>query len=210
MLPNYAIERVGVAAVELAFSRWGWMFREQPTLDCGVDALVERSWSHLASGELIALQIKSGKSWFKEPTDHGWIFRGKMDHLRYWLRHCLPVVLLLHDPESGNTYWVHITKQAIERTRSGWKIVVPSEHLLGPDAYREFDVIAGESGKPIEDRLEFILDTTNLCPLLGAPLQFEQSFCKDGCQVIDTRSSSRTARIPLPLTSERLVPFWEI
>jgi hypothetical protein len=48
-------------------------------------------------GRLIALQIKAGRSWFREPTDGGWLYRGKTAHLRYWLRHCLPATRTGHE-----------------------------------------------------------------------------------------------------------------
>jgi hypothetical protein len=97
-------ERVGVNAAGLEFSRWGWAFREQPVADFGIDAHVEPCSEDRPTGRLIALQIKSGSSYFAEPARGGWVFRGSDTHLLYWFRHALPVVLLLHDPESGITY----------------------------------------------------------------------------------------------------------
>jgi hypothetical protein len=128
--PTFAAERIGVGMAEVEFSKWGWMFREQSVLDFGIDAHVEPHSAGVASGQLIALQIKSGRSFFDEPTDGGWVYRGDDRHLWYWLRHCLPVVLLLHDPESGATYWEHVTARVVKYTDTGWKMLVPSSHIL--------------------------------------------------------------------------------
>jgi hypothetical protein len=46
VLPKFAVERIGVGATEVEFGRWGWVFREQPVSDFGIDAHVEpySSW----------------------------------------------------------------------------------------------------------------------------------------------------------------------
>jgi hypothetical protein len=51
----------------------GWLFRNQPTEDYGIDAHVEVVDGENVRGRLLALQIKSGTSWFKEagPTAGG-------------------------------------------------------------------------------------------------------------------------------------------
>ena len=55
--------RVGVYAVALAIEKsLGWILREQPTSDHGIDAHVEIVDERDVTGRLIALQIKSGKS----------------------------------------------------------------------------------------------------------------------------------------------------
>src|SRR6266446_5638971 len=104
MQATFAVERMGVSAAEMEFSRWGWAFREQPVADFGIDAH-EPFRDGRPSGQLIALQIKSGSSYFSQAVSGGWMFRGTDTHLLYWLRHCLPVVLLLHDPKAAVTYW---------------------------------------------------------------------------------------------------------
>jgi hypothetical protein len=114
VLPKFATERIGLGAAEMEFSRWGWIFREQTVADHGIDALLEPCTNGAASGKLIALQIKAGISYFREPVNNGWIYRGKKKHLQYWLQHCLPVILIMHNPDSGLSYWAHITEQAVD------------------------------------------------------------------------------------------------
>ena len=43
-----------------------WMCREQPTDDVGIDAHMEYVDSSGKPKQLLALQIKSGRSWFEE------------------------------------------------------------------------------------------------------------------------------------------------
>lgn len=48
-----------------------WLFREQPTEDYGIDAHTEVVDGEEVTGRLLALQIKSGSSWFNEPAPGG-------------------------------------------------------------------------------------------------------------------------------------------
>tara|TARA_R110002049_G_scaffold175107_1_gene342405 strand:- start:911 stop:1132 length:222 start_codon:yes stop_codon:yes gene_type:complete len=58
-------ERIGVNATESIFIReFDWIFREQPIVDVGIDALIEQSENGNPTGKFIALQIKSGKGNF--------------------------------------------------------------------------------------------------------------------------------------------------
>jgi tetratricopeptide (TPR) repeat protein len=154
MIDSSATAAVGEAAAKLEISRWGWAFRLQPERDYGIDAHAELIAGADRSGKLIALQIKAGQSYFGEPVDGGWVYRDGDRHLRYWLGHCLPVVLLLHDPDSGVTYWVHITPDAIEYTETEWKIVVPSSQVLGSGAVEAFTALAKSAPGAADDPLE--------------------------------------------------------
>jgi hypothetical protein len=59
-------DREGVNAVERVFVKeLGWIFREQTIGDWGIDAHVEVANEKEPSGRLLALQIKSGKSFLK-------------------------------------------------------------------------------------------------------------------------------------------------
>lgn len=62
-------DRESVNAVEAIFVKeLGWIFREQTVADWGIDAHVEVANEKEPSGRLLALQIKSGKSFFKKKT----------------------------------------------------------------------------------------------------------------------------------------------
>ncbi len=127
---NSQTDRVGVQTVGLLFETCGYIFREQPIVDCGIDAQVELVDDNLASGRLIALQIKSGASWFKETTDDGYVFRGDMEHLKYWLNHALPVLIVLCDTNNGTAYWQSINKYTISYTGKAWKVTVPFQQQV--------------------------------------------------------------------------------
>lgn len=63
MWPNDtdSVNRQGVALVELRVTRhYGWIVRDQPTSDYGIDAHVEIREYGLPTGRLLGLQIKTG------------------------------------------------------------------------------------------------------------------------------------------------------
>lgn len=102
--------RIGINAVEAIFLEMGWIFREQPTSDFGVDAQAEIKVGKQATGRLIALQIKSGASYFKKRGEN-FVYYGSREHLDYWTNHSLPVFLKVVDVACGvmaQTYQVYI------------------------------------------------------------------------------------------------------
>lgn len=123
--------RIGVSALQLIFEKnFQWLFREQPSNDFGIDAHVEIVESNKATGKLLALQIKSGESYFKEKEAIGYVYRGSGDHLNYWLNHSLPVIIILYNLEQDKAYWQVINIDNIIKTNKGWKLTIPYTHEL--------------------------------------------------------------------------------
>lgn len=131
------IDRTGIHAVGLIFSRLNWVFREQPTSDYGIDAQAEkRNPDGQAGGKLIALQIKSGPSYFRVRGD-GYVFYGEARHREYWSNHSLPVFLILHNPDTNVTLWQRIEEHLIEDGKDGrWAISIPRNQTLDEDNER--------------------------------------------------------------------------
>jgi hypothetical protein len=122
--------RIGVAAIQLIFQRLGWIFREQTIEDYGIDAHVEIVDNSIATGELIAVQIKSGDSYFKEKTNEGIVFRGNIEHLEYWQNHSLPVIIVLYDNGEDVAYWQAINNNTVQKTNKAWKVIIPFEQKI--------------------------------------------------------------------------------
>lgn len=123
--------RIGVLAVGLAIERrLGWIFREQGSSDFGVDAQIEVREGGMPTGALIGLQIKSGPSYLREEDDECFVFRGTRRHLNYWKNHTLPIVVVLHDPASGRSFWQSVTDDNIVTTSRGWKLCIPKNQCI--------------------------------------------------------------------------------
>lgn len=125
--PSDAQGQQGIAIARLTILKLGHIFREQETNDVGIDAHVELvdQLNAAATGQLIALQIKAGPSFFKEKTDNAVIFRGDQNHLNYWLNHSLPVFLVLVDTGEEKAFWQEISLETVESLEKGWKVAVP-------------------------------------------------------------------------------------
>jgi hypothetical protein len=130
------IAGVGVTRTSLAVEEdLGWLFREHPTRDYGIDDHIEVVDGTHVSGRLLALQIKSGPSYFSRPTPGGWWYYPDNDHVDYWLKHSLPVVVVLYEPESKACYWQLVNSSTLEETSgTGFKLIVPASQILNSSA----------------------------------------------------------------------------
>ena len=128
--PSALVGQEGVHAVGRLVARLGWLFREQPVHDVGIDALVEVVEEERATGQLLALQIKSGPSAVEERSTDAIVFRGDPDHLAYWLSHALPVIVVVYDNDAGIAYWEQVTENTATSTGKGWKLSIPVTQTL--------------------------------------------------------------------------------
>lgn len=123
-----------------------WLFRQQPFEDYGIDAHIEAVDDETVLGRLVALQIKSGQSYFDSPADDGWWFRDKVAHFEYWLDFSIPVVVVLVDLDSGLCHWQLVTESTVEKSgESQWKLRVPKAHVLDGSAVRPLRNVAEQS-----------------------------------------------------------------
>jgi hypothetical protein len=135
-------ERVGVNEVaRIVVGDLGWIFREQPIVDMGIDAQIELvTHDKTATGQLIGVQIKTGAGNFHETAD-AYVYYGDIDHLDYWTGHSLPVILVAHLPEARDTLWVVVSESGVERTKKGWKLVIPKTSKFGKEAREELTAV---------------------------------------------------------------------
>lgn len=123
-------ERLGVAELDYFFSKHGWLFREQPTHDYGIDAHIEIVKNQRPTGKMVAVQIKSGTSFFSEEKEDSFIFRADDKHITYWIGHSMPVILVIYNPYTKQAFWKHISRDHIEKTGKNWKTNIPKASML--------------------------------------------------------------------------------
>lgn len=138
-------ERIGVLECGAAFQKIGFMFREQPIGDYGIDAIIETRDDKYLSGKLIVVQIKSGDSYFKEQKDNCVIYRGDIKHYYYWLNHSLPVIIVLSSPTTGELIWECVNKQTAKRCQEGWKISIPRKQTIPTSKEMLYDLANKQS-----------------------------------------------------------------
>lgn len=111
---------------------FGWIFRRNPQEhDFGIDGQIDIVTDEGAvTGQVLAVQIKCGKSFLDERNQWGYVYRGEQKHLNYLANYPLPVLVVICDPESGEAFWELFRTTAAEPTGKAWKITVPFSNRL--------------------------------------------------------------------------------
>lgn len=161
---NHVTDEVGIAHTRLAVLQdLRWVFREQRLADYGIDAHIEvvdlapeagsaaavdADDRDLVTGQLIAVQAKSGPSCFEERKGDGWVFReSHRKHLNYWLVHSLPVIITLYHPERRAVYWQRVDVDTVRLTDKGFTVHVPERQQLAAPARSELEDVARRRGQ---------------------------------------------------------------
>lgn len=103
-------------------------------IDVYIDIITEEG--HL-TGKSIAVQIKSGLSYFKQKTEYGWKYSGENKHLNYYLNHDIPVILVIINTDSQKAYWEICDPDQTDKSSKGWSIVIPFHQELNKDSKQE-------------------------------------------------------------------------
>lgn len=153
--PDPALQSEGVFAVALAFQRHlRWIARPLSQDDWGIDMQVETVEESRPTGRLIGVQIKAGPSYFGRPVDEGWEFSDG-DHLDYWTRYSLPVIVVLYNPSTMACYWQAVSASTVTSTGKGWKLTVPRSQMVDTDSEEALRQLA-QTGDPYVSRLAII------------------------------------------------------
>lgn len=146
---NDRIANAGKAIVDTIVNLdLGWIYRPQDAsgTDYGIDGHIEVTDDDgVETGRLLAAQIKTGASYFANETDAGFLFRGELRHLSYWLSNSLPVLVILVNEQTRKAHWA-LVHEPIERSKKGWKLVVPREQLLDASSKAALSAIAFGAG----------------------------------------------------------------
>jgi hypothetical protein len=158
--PTNSTERLGVNAVAESVARLGLIWRETPMADVGIDGQIEYvNKDGYATGRIIAVQIKSGESFLIEKGD-SWVFYPEKKHKFYWERFPLPVMIILHDPGTNQSYWQDVRQ--VLRVSSEKGIFVPKGNILqDTDANTLFEgfAVLDQSFMSIDEILNYLLIT---------------------------------------------------
>lgn len=127
-------------------NQFEWVFR--PTHledDFGIDAYFDVVGDHDSfTGKYLGVQIKTGKSYFKNLNPIGWKYIGENKHLNYFLNSNFPILLVIVDVDIQQAFWVEFDINKTEKTPSGWSIVIPNENILDLSAKPKFKTLVGE------------------------------------------------------------------
>jgi len=149
------IERLGVFAIAFRSEQAGWVFRELPRPDRGVDAHIEGRTDGRPDGRLLALQIKSGESHFQHPIPGGWRYYIDSAHIAYWLNYSMPVLLVLYNPRTEAAFWQVVNPDTTQSTGKHFAVDVPESNVFDARCSRNLDVVSAalnETADGLRDR----------------------------------------------------------
>ncbi len=123
MIKRYSnTERLGVVETDRIVTKYlGWIFREQPIVDVGLDAIIEQSEDGNPMGRFIAIQIKSGKDNFHDSEKYLTHYVSHI-HYNYWLNLEIPIILVAHLPETEKTIGKIYVKRTLNKLEKGGKL----------------------------------------------------------------------------------------
>lgn len=171
-------ERLGVNAVAEVVARIGLIWRETASADVGIDGQIEYvSPEGAATGQMVAVQIKSGPSFLKE-KDENWVFYPDEKHRFYWERFPLPVLIVLHDPDNGISYWQDVRRHFRTPSARQTGILVPKGNILQnanpTELFQDF-AVSGEPFLDLDAVLAYLIQKKS--NNASFPLSFFDLFC---------------------------------
>lgn len=111
-----------------------WMLR--PTHledDFGIDAYIDVvSEDRLLTGKTIAIQVKTGKSYFDSRNGRGWVFCDDVKHLNFYQNHDIPILIVLVDLEQHKAFWEVFDILQIGVKDNKWYLIIPFNQELSP------------------------------------------------------------------------------
>lgn len=139
-------ERLGVIATDHIVTKYlGWIFREQPIVDVGLDALIEQSDKGNPTGRFLAVQIKTGAGNFHTSENKLTHYVSHI-HYNYWLNLDFPIILIAHIPETDKTYWQLISEENFRKAKKRWKIEIPKTQEFGEKSKKKLTQFLSNKG----------------------------------------------------------------
>jgi len=140
MSVNLLQEDKGLVKIHTVCTQMDAIWRPTPCHDLGIDGQIEFLEPNTAcsTGYIIAIQSKSGPSYFSNEDNDIVKYYPDRKHREYWKRLALPVILILHDPERDLTVYSRVKNQL---DNSG-PIVLSKSDVFSPSVRDDFLGIA--------------------------------------------------------------------
>jgi hypothetical protein len=106
-------ERGGINAVRALLERHGLVVDEvDGRSDYGRDLNVDITRDSAITGGIIGVQVKGGRSFFRRGQ---WVIPATKVDWAYWRASTVPIIGMIHDPDSGIIRWMNLTEAARSR-----------------------------------------------------------------------------------------------
>jgi hypothetical protein len=103
-----ATAKAGVLFLQQIVKDHGSIFRPvHQEDDIRIDGFIEPVIDQVATGRLVAVQVKSGDSYLSGDESE-FVIPADEQHLNYWLGYMVPVVVVGHSPSKGLAAWTSV------------------------------------------------------------------------------------------------------
>lgn len=171
-----ATAKAGVLFLDKLVTEHGSVYRPvHEEDDVGIDGFIELVDDEVASGQLIAVQVKSGDSCLCA-DQQAFVVNVDEKHLRYWLGYMVPVILVCYSPSKDCAAWVSV-RDYVENERYHGRGAAITQIRI--PIYRKMDLkaldgsIAGLAHARSDERI--LLKSADLC-LSMDPCERHQGF----------------------------------
>src|SRR5438105_4900402 len=102
------MERKGINHIATLCGKMGHIWRETPNSDVGIDGEIELVLGGQATGRIIKVQSRAGKSYIRNEKPECFDFYADANELEYWQNASNPVILVIYSPTAKMAYWVDV------------------------------------------------------------------------------------------------------
>ncbi len=190
----------GIIYVQQEVNKHGSIFRpvHQET-DVGIDGFIEYVENENATGQLIAVQVKSGDSYLNNKKDK-FVLPVSEKHLAYWNNFAVPVVLIFYSPNLNKAVYVEIKSLVIYETYHDRLPITKIEVSIENKA---FDSNAID--KQFKGILEVYKDEKILFDSTEKCLENNPQKQKDGFLILSNHPFSRDRKITIYISRQLLM-----
>lgn len=159
MPETWVEDRTAINYLERCIIDLGWMWREQPILDKGIDGVIEICDDSKPTGKLLAVQSKGGESYFYRKKNGELNIKLQTKHLRYWADYALPVLVIGYLSTEKIAYWIYSqqyikqNQKALSLKQKTIRVTVPKENVLGSDSKEALSLIPDNFLKSLIDTI---------------------------------------------------------
>ena len=107
---NAQTERQGINFVSAVCEEMRYIWRQTPNADVGIDGEIELVAGVQATGQIIKVQCKAGKSYLANEKANQFDFYADANQLEYWKGATNPIILVVYDPGKQLGYWVDVKR----------------------------------------------------------------------------------------------------
>ena len=105
---NLQRETAGVLAIHTYANTRAWIWRPTTPPDTGIDGTIEIAIASGPTGQQVAVQSKSGRSYIRSETARSFQLYATSDDIAYWESYSLPVLVCVYDPSDSALYAVSV------------------------------------------------------------------------------------------------------